>query len=228
MSTRTWRSEPGRRPQLARLAAHPAPTGATIATVSPHARAIALAAVLAILATAGPADAHRTTTVTVYRAFTASGSPAVRVRHARGSCFTSSETTSRSDAWRCTVGNVLYDPCFSSRHAHGVVICPNADPASGLEIRLTKRLPIAFANRGSPSAGSQPWRVELYSGAHCAFSGGASSVIDGLRLNYFCPGDPLRGLWGYPRRSTQPWTIFSAPFTATTLTERVAVEHAWT
>lgn len=190
-------------------------------------RAIALGAGLAFLTGACPAAASLRTAVTVYRAFTRGGSPTIPVRHARGSCFTSSETTTRSDAWRCTVGNALHDPCFSSPQARAVVICPNADPTSGLEIRLTRRLPTAHANR-SPARERQPWTLKLYGGAHCAFSGGASSVVDGLRLNYFCLGNHASGLWGYPLRTTQPWTIFSAPFTATALSERVAIEHAWT
>jgi hypothetical protein len=193
-----------------------------------HARAIVLAAGLAILAVPATVDARLRTTVTVFHAFTATGSATIAVHHASGSCFSSSETTRRSDAWRCMVANELHDPCFSSPQAPSLVICPNADPTSGLEINLTKGLPTALANGGSPSARSQPWTLELYSGAHCAFSGGASSVIHGVRLNYFCVGDSKVGLWGYPRRTTEPWTIFTARSAATRLTKRVAVKHVWT
>jgi hypothetical protein len=189
---------------------------------------VGLAAGLSILAAAGSADAQLTTTVTVFRAFRVGGSPSIKVRHAHGSCFSSSDTSLRSDAWRCTVGNELYDPCFSSQRAHGGVICPNADPTSGLEVRLTKRLPAAFGHRGSPSASGQPWALELSSGAHCTFDSGATSVVDGIRANYFCAGDHTSALWGLPRRTTEPWTILRAPFTATTLSERVAVARAWT
>jgi hypothetical protein len=191
------------------------------------ARAVVLAAGLAIVAAPATVDARITTTVTVFHAFTPSGSATIAIHHASGSCFSSSDATRRSDAWRCMVANELHDPCFSSPRAAGVVICPNADPRSGLEITLTKGLPTALANSGSPSARSQPWTLELSSGAHCAFSGGATSVIHGVRLNYFCAGSK-GGLWGYPRRATEPWTIFSAPFTARRLTKRVAIRHVWT
>jgi hypothetical protein len=164
--------------------------------------------------------------VTVFHAFTATGAPAIKVTSVAGKCFTSSLTSSRSDAWRCIVGNDLYDPCFSSPVAP-VVICPNSDPVRGTEIRLSSGLPTADANHGTPSTKSRPWSVKLYSGTYCALASGALSVIDGLPGDYFC-GAARSGLWGSPRRTTEPWTIFSAPPTAKTLSRRVSIEHAWT
>jgi hypothetical protein len=35
------------------------------------------------------------------------------------------------------------------------------------------------------------------------------------------------GLWGFPDRASQPWTIFSAPLRATKLSARVAISRAW-
>src|SRR5271167_1789426 len=186
---------------------------------------LAIACAIAIVPAASASGARLKTSETIFRPFLRSGKPAIRVRHDRGSCFSGSDTSVRSDAWRCLVGNSLLDPCFSSPHVPGLVICPNADPRSGVEIRLTRPLPRSFANHGVPSAANQPWALELFNGAHCALSSGASSVVGGTRLNYFCPGHTESGLWGYPRRTTEPWTILIAPFTATTLSERVAVKH---
>jgi hypothetical protein len=169
-----------------------------------------------------------TTSVTVFDAFTAGGSPAIPVHQVHGSCFTGSLTSSRADAWRCLSGNYLYDPCFSSQAAPGVVICPNPNPVRGTEIQLTKSLPRDQGNSGSPSASSRPWALELFNGDHCALSSGATAVVHGVRLNFFCTGETKRGLWGYPRRTSQPWTILIAPFTARTLSRRVAIEHVWT
>jgi hypothetical protein len=164
----------------------------------------------------------------VFQAFAATGAPAIKVRPVRGSCFSGSLTSARSDAWRCITGNDLYDPCFSAAVAPGVVVCPNYDPTRGTEIRLTKRLPVAQANHGTSSAKSRPWALELYSGVYCGLASGALSVVDGLPNDYFCGPRAKSGLWGSPRRSTEPWTIFSAPFAAKTLSRRVSIKHAWT
>jgi len=193
-----------------------------------HIVAIGAGAALLTFAGAPSAGARLHTSVTVFHAFTPTGEPTIPVRHASGSCFTGSLATSRADGWRCLVGNVLYDPCFSSAAAPGVVICPNQNPARGTEIRLTKGLPSAQANGGSASAAGRPWAIELFDGAHCVLAGGATAVVHGVRLNYFCDGHGKNGLWGSPRRTTDPWTILSAPFAATTLSRRVAVLHVWT
>jgi hypothetical protein len=34
-------------------------------------------------------------------------------------------------------------------------------------------------------------------------------------------------LWGHPNRSTQPWTMYIAPVTATQLTTRARIAIAW-
>lgn len=193
-------------------------------------RAYALAVAAAVVTLAAvPASAGRLkTTVTVYHAFTATGAPAIRVHAAAGSCFTGSLTTDRSDGWRCLVGNSLYDPCFSSSRAPGVVVCPTADLTRGTEISLSKALPTADANHGTPSTHTLPWALKLYNGAYCVLASGALSVVDGQPNDYFCGRGAKAGLWGSPRRTTEPWTIFSAPGTAKTLNHRVAIEHAWT
>jgi hypothetical protein len=38
----------------------------------------------------------------------------------------------------------------------------------------------------------------------------------------------MEGLWGLPDRTSTPWTILIAPFQATSLSQRVAISHAWT
>ena len=80
----------------------------------------------ALVATGAQATGH--TTATVYEAFSYHGVPEPAVTSASGSCFTSSDVTRRDDAWRCTVGNTLYDPCFSSSLAFGIghTTIPNA------------------------------------------------------------------------------------------------------
>ena len=189
--------------------------------------AAAIATITAITPAQSPAAGRITTKATVFRAFTPDGAPAIPVRSRRGYCYTGSLTVNRRDAWRCFVGNFIYDPCFSSANAPGVVICPNVQVSGGIRIRLTKAIPRRFADRGAPSLRNQPWNIQLSNGRHCAFSSGASNVVHGVRLNYFCGSGVNFGLWGFPDRRTQPWTIRSAPFTATSLHQRRPIRHAW-
>ena len=181
----------------------------------------------AIGCSTGLADAE-TTSTTVYQAFTPHGSLKLRTRSKAGYCWTGSGTTPRRDAWRCFVGNYIYDPCFSSARDRGMVVCPD-DPwlETGVKIRLTKPLPYPSGNHSAPSRGLQPWAFELYDGRRCRFSSGASDVIEGKRLNYFCGASSEEGLWGFPYRGSEPWTILTAPFQATELSERAEVRHAW-
>jgi hypothetical protein len=167
------------------------------------------------------------TTATIFQAFTFTGAPTIHTGTKPGHCYTGSLTIDRNDAWRCFVGNTIYDPCFSSSRAHGVVICPNPQLKGGVEIRLTSGLPHAFANTRMQSLKDQPWDIQLTSGRYCSFSSGASEVVRGKRLNYFCGPGTKYGLWGFPRRSSEPWTIFIGPLTATSLHDRRAIRHVW-
>lgn len=201
-----------------------------LATIEAMRKRTALSLLLALslagaLATAG-AQATGHTAASVYSAFSYHGVVKPHVTSATGSCFTSSDVTRRNDAWRCTVGNTLYDPCFSSGLAFGVVVCPIPWQNSGTEIHLTKPLPKS-ASKTIPSLSLQPWAVETSTGSFCMLSSGASRAIHGVRLNYFCGKGATLGLWGFPSRKTQPWTIFVAPLNAKALKHRVSLVRAW-
>jgi hypothetical protein len=189
--------------------------------------ALCVAGALATTAiAAGAAQGRGHTAASVYEAFSYHGVIVPEVSVASGYCFTSSDVTRRDDAWRCFVGNDLYDPCFSSPLAFGVVVCPIPWSDSGTEIRLTKALP-SSGSHTPPSLALQPWAVETAAGAYCLLSSGASDVVHGERLNYFCGKNVKYGLWGFPSRTAQPWTILQAPFTAKVLKHRVAIVRAW-
>ena len=192
------------------------------------ARGLLVTAVLAVIAAAPtPAAARLTTKATVFRPFAAAGTPTISVRSKAGYCYTGSLTINRRDAWRCFVRNYIYDPCFSASIVSGVVICPNLQVTGGIEISLQRALPRQDADPGAPSLRNQPWDLELATGQHCAFASGASNVIHGVRLNYFCGPAAKYGLWGFPNRRVKPWTISSAPFTATSLHQQRAIRRAW-
>jgi hypothetical protein len=107
------------------------------------------------------------------------------------------------------------------------VVCPNTQVAGGIKIHLTRSLPLGSADPGKPSLRNQPWDIELVSGRHFQLASGATNVVHGVRLNYFCGASCNYGLWGYPRRRTEPWTILIGPFTARPLHRRLAIRHVW-
>ncbi len=185
---------------------------------------VALAVMASAAAWSSGAQTVTHTTATVYQAFSYHGVIVPHVRVESGYCWENSNVTARRDAWRCFVGNFIYDPCFSSTFAYGVVVCPTPWTDTGIEIRLTKPLPKAFSH-AAPSLKLIPWALQTASGADCILSSGASNIVHGQRLNYSCGTNT--GLWGFPRRASQPWTILSAPFNATVLSHRVAILHAW-
>ena len=194
-------------------------------------RTLAVLAVISLASIASiassPAAVRTSTTATVYSAFSYHGVVVPQVRTVAGSCWENSAVTPRDDAWRCLVGNAIYDPCFSSEFAYGVVVCPTPWNDTGVEIQLTKPLPAASSHR-APSGAMQPWAVQTVAGADCVLASVAGPrPIHGRHLNYFCGPSFKLGLWGFPDRRSQPWTIFSAPQNATVLTHRVAIRRAW-
>jgi hypothetical protein len=188
--------------------------------------AVAVAAAVASAAVpASEVQARTRTTATVYRAFSYHGLIVPDVRVESGYCWTTSNVTPRGDAWRCFVGNFIYDPCFSSALAFGVVVCPTPWNDGGTEIRLAKPLPRRQTRYVTPSLKLLPWAIQTETGADCVLSSGAANVVRGKRLNYTCGTNV--GLWGVPNRASQPWTILSASVNATVLSHRVAILHAW-
>lgn len=191
------------------------------------------------------------TTVTVFRAFTATGAATLPTKSVSGYCWTGSIAADRSDAWRCLSGHWIYDPCFSSPAAPRIVLCPNMHLTSDVKIRLTRPLPGAQKDRGTASIHSIPWLIELdvpssqvAGGVFCEFSTGASSVaktaLNDVRLNYYCSGGSYStmGLWGLPARTSPQWTIRITAATAKTLAlnevaktlkhaHTIALRHVW-
>lgn len=100
-----------------------------------------------------------------------------------GSCFTNAIAVDRAEAYRCTVGNAIYDPCFVVGET---VIC-GADPASdetGFILELTDPLPDP-----ETAAESQPlpWLVELADGQICGRMTGTVAGVGDRLAPYGCP-----------------------------------------
>ncbi len=185
------------------------------------------AAVLTGLAAGSVATAATPTSARIYQAFTSSGAQAIRVTETiNGHCFAGSVEANRNDAWRCISKNFIYDPCFSSSKARGIVLCPQAAwKRSGLKISLTRGLPGKFGNRRVPSTSVRPWAMQTISGAKCMLEGMGPFISSKVSGDYACTNG--KWLWNQPNRKVQPWTIFIAPVTATKLTTRARVAIAW-
>jgi eukaryotic-like serine/threonine-protein kinase len=145
------------------------------------------------------------TRVTIYQPWTPdgiSGRIAVTGR-ANGSCFGTSAAVGRTDAFRCTAGDVISDPCFASPYAgqDPQVACPDPDVDHVLLITLTEPVPDPLATPTS----SRSWLLQLAGGATCTALTGATAVAADLRQNYGCTdgGD----LYGDPDTSSATWTI---------------------
>jgi hypothetical protein len=125
-------------------------------------------------------------------------------------------------------GNLIYDPCFSSSNAKGIVLCPASGPwsSSAIKIKLTRKVPIKYGNKGKPSTSGLPWALVTSAGWKCELNTGATSVVRGKRQNYFCTGTQ-DSLWGAPLRRSQPWKIYVAPTGAKRLRSEVAIQAAW-
>jgi hypothetical protein len=137
---------------------------------------------------AGAAAAVTHTHASVYAPFAASGKAAGRVTSTvRGHCWTGSLAVDHEGAWRCLSGNLIYDPCFGSANAKGIVLCPAMGPwsSSVIEIKLTSTLPSKYGNPGKPSTLGLPWALLTAQGWRCRLATGATSVVEGKRQNFF-------------------------------------------
>src|SRR5450755_809452 len=75
----------------------------------------------------------------------------------------------------------------------------------------------------SPSAGHDPWFIQLADGRGCGMNGGATYVVAGMRAAYGCADKSV--LFGSPDQSGQIWTIHvqAAGSSAITTQEMAAV-----
>jgi hypothetical protein len=170
------------------------------------------------------ANTLQATAKQIYSPANANGGLAVsNPRTARGSCFTTSNVTQRSDAYRCSSGNNIFDPCFSVNPTQ--VLCPTDGPwaDSGLLLNVTGQLPSSTGGQDQGTKAS-PWAIQLADGTRCLAVSGATNEIAGQRLGYFCKGGD--GLYGDVQRSAAVWTVFvGTPHSATLAMRPIAV--AW-
>lgn len=142
-----------------------------------------------------------------------------------GSCFSTSSATTAPNAYRCLVGNDLYDPCFAdATSAAGEVACPNpAHPDSVVVIKLTAALPAPATSAGSTII---PWLLVLANGQQCQTITGTGGTLGGKDEAYGCPGG---GVYGLPDTSGATWMVWYAPSGApASAMTQVSVTKAYT
>ena len=147
----------------------------------------------------------------------------------RGFCWTGSLADSgRTDAWRCLVGNLIHDPCFSdvTKPAPSFVVCaPTPWSRKVVKITLTRKLPLGQRNPAGDPLRRAPWALMLRSGKKCLALTGATGTIAGRGVAYGCVGGGY--LLGTPRRARHMWTISYAAGYKAHRVARVAIAEAW-
>jgi heat shock protein HslJ len=108
---------------------------------------------------------------------------AVPAETREGSCFANAIGLGRADAYRCTVGNEIFDPCFVVDDAPTVVCGANPTTGDiGFVLALTEPLPAPEA-----AGPAKPWLVELAGGQVCGLMTGTVVGVDGRIAPYGCP-----------------------------------------
>lgn len=143
---------------------------------------------------------------------------------ASGYCWTGSLAASRSDAWRCATGNIIYDPCFelvASKSGSPVICDPNpAKGQKGIRVNLDQPLPRAEAYKGPDT---QAWQLVLANGTFCSFLTGATGMVNKQRIDYGCSDGSV--LIGLPQTG-KVWMVKVQASGSTTLKD-MPVKEVW-
>ena len=148
-----------------------------------------------------------------------------------GSCWTNSIAAPyRSDAWRCTAGNEIHDPCFMMPGTNNL-LC-DVNPTSSTQalsapfiLKLSKSLPAVVMPSSTPS--DWAWAVLLVDGTYCTpFTGTRPFSATGETAYYGCasvnPNEEY--IFGDLNASSSIWTASVGTLSKSTSTYPPAVE----
>jgi len=131
-------------------------------------------------------------------------------RPVAGSCMSQSAASpTRPDAWRCSAGNAIHDPCFENVTGPSPKVLACAAQPWGGEIflmNLDKPLPSAAHKPQFDLKSGMPWALELGNGQRCVILTGATAPVVGMRINYGC--DTGAQVAGDVDRSLPMWKVF--------------------
>ena len=187
---------------------------------------------LAVAAIEAPASAQQINAVTRVRIFTPFSPTGLNSgltvkERVNGSCMAGSlADASRVDAWRCSAGNQMYDPCFENNFGErGLLACVQMPWTNSVTmLRPISPLPAAENDKGDPGE-ILPWALELANGQRCVLLTGATGAVAGMRINYECSdGYYVAG----PIDRTLPlWRVFHQPATGSIAMDQIEVSAAW-
>lgn len=111
-----------------------------------------------------------------------------------GSCWTTSiAAQSNNKAWRCSVENNVYDPCFEADNKKVICDVNPEDPTRGFELILTEALPLELVHNSNDVI----WMTKLENGLKCSLITGTSGTLNGKDFYYACNnGGVLLGNFG--------------------------------
>lgn len=145
-----------------------------------------------------------------------------------GNCFAGSVASpERPDAWRCSAGNAILDPCFQDvTGGSGTLACAE-EPFSAdvVVLTLTEELPQPTATGEPDFAAALPWAVELENGRRCVVLTGATAPLAGMRINYGC--DDGSRVAGPVDRTAPLWRVFFQAEDGGLSLDQVGVTTAW-
>ncbi|HEY9845053.1 MAG TPA: hypothetical protein V6D03_02550 [Candidatus Caenarcaniphilales bacterium] len=126
---------------------------------------------------------------------------------AQGTCMGGSlAAATRPDAWRCSAGNRIYDPCFENTLGNRNVLACAEPPWTANVVLLRLTAPLPTNNNRADRSKTLPWALELANGQRCTLLTGATGLIAGMRVNYgYADGSSVVG----NSERTQPlWKVF--------------------
>lgn len=129
-----------------------------------------------------------------------------------GSCFANSAAYPyRADAWRCSVGNSISDPCFQIAGSSELICNPDPlDPSSSSTFALKLTAPLPKVSVVSTTAEiNSGWMLELVDGTICTpFTGTLPFSSEGDVAYYSCnsskPNEQM--IFNSLDSKTNPWT----------------------
>jgi hypothetical protein len=143
-----------------------------------------------------------------------------------GKCFSESAASAgRPEAWRCSMGNAILDPCFQNVMGDPKLLSCPSDPWSANVRMLTVTEPLpASARKDFSLKNVMPWAIELAGGQRCTLFTGATAPVAGMRINYGCPGGYIAV--GDIDRTQPVWRIFVQGEKSVAL-ELTGIKVAW-
>ncbi len=127
----------------------------------------------------------------------------------KGTCWTGSIAAPfRTDAWRCTTGNQIADPCFEIAGTNKLLCSPTGNDDDNFILTLTQSVPKAIP-ASEPAPANWAWKMQLADGTICTpFTGTGTLTADHQEGYYGCSDGTT--LLGSINNAAPLWTVSKA------------------